>query len=164
MRGPGSSSRLARTASGGVAASVASSSSRVGWEVSGGGQTNAGITTVGTGTRSAKSRQSTAASRGRTCRCHGTWAGNQSGCLTNRTLPTASHSGDTANRMFARSRTPSATLSTVGAGLAGLLGQYAGARTSLWVGAVGAALTWLPLYCSPVRRLADPAALSAADG
>ncbi|MGC1214797.1 MAG: MFS transporter, partial [Micromonospora sp.] len=52
----------------------------------------------------------------------------------------------------------------VGAGLAGLLGQYAGARTSLWVGAVGAALTWLPLYCSPVRRLADPAALPAAEG
>lgn len=51
----------------------------------------------------------------------------------------------------------------VGAGLAGLLGQYVGPRTSLWVGAAGAALTWLPLFGSPVRTLADPAALPAAD-
>lgn len=36
----------------------------------------------------------------------------------------------------------------VGAGLAGLLGQYAGPRASLWAGAIGAALTWLPLYRS----------------
>ncbi|SCG36556.1 MFS transporter [Micromonospora humi] len=34
----------------------------------------------------------------------------------------------------------------VGAGLAGLLGQYAGPRVPLWAGAIGAALTWLPLY------------------
>ncbi|WP_446215357.1 MFS transporter [Micromonospora sp. IBHARD004] len=51
----------------------------------------------------------------------------------------------------------------VGAGLAGLLGQYAGARTSLWVGAAGAALTWLPLYRSPLRTLSDPSALPTAD-
>ncbi|NES27427.1 MFS transporter [Micromonospora terminaliae] len=44
----------------------------------------------------------------------------------------------------------------VGAGLAGLLGEYAGPRTPLWVGAIGAALTWLPLYRSPVRTLPDP--------
>lgn len=51
----------------------------------------------------------------------------------------------------------------VGAGLAGLLGQYASVRTSLWVGAIGAALTWLPVYYSPLRTLADPAALAPAD-
>ncbi|MFR9776392.1 MFS transporter [Micromonospora sp. MS34] len=51
----------------------------------------------------------------------------------------------------------------VGAGLAGLLGQYADARTSLWVGAVGAAATWVPLFRSPLRTLTDPAALPAAD-
>ncbi|MFE9692966.1 MFS transporter [Micromonospora sp. NPDC005806] len=51
----------------------------------------------------------------------------------------------------------------VGAGLAGLLGQYASPRTSVWVGAVGAALTWLPVFRSPLRALADPAALPAVD-
>ncbi|MCW3817390.1 MFS transporter [Micromonospora sp. DR5-3] len=51
----------------------------------------------------------------------------------------------------------------VGAGLAGLLGQYAGPRTSLWVGAIGAALTWLPVLRSPLRTLADPAAVPPAD-
>ncbi|KKK07582.1 MFS transporter [Micromonospora sp. HK10] len=45
----------------------------------------------------------------------------------------------------------------VGAGLAGLLGQYAGPRTSLWIGAAGVALTWLPVFRSPLRTLADPA-------
>jgi MFS family permease len=50
----------------------------------------------------------------------------------------------------------------VGAGLAGLLGQYAGPRTSLWVGALGAALAWLPVFRSPLRTLADPATLPAA--
>ncbi|PGH44648.1 Predicted arabinose efflux permease, MFS family [Micromonospora sediminicola] len=39
----------------------------------------------------------------------------------------------------------------VGAGLAGLLGQYAGPRAPLWVGAAGAALTWLPLYLTRKR-------------
>ncbi|MET7804798.1 MFS transporter [Micromonospora chersina] len=52
----------------------------------------------------------------------------------------------------------------VGAGLAGLLGQYAGPRTPLWVGAIGAALTWLPLYRSPVRTLPDPDRLPSAAG
>ncbi|WP_165823080.1 hypothetical protein [Micromonospora globispora] len=33
-----------------------------------------------------------------------------------------------------------------------------------WLALACAALTWLPLYCWPVRRLADPAALPAADG
>ncbi|WP_200207132.1 hypothetical protein [Micromonospora coerulea] len=46
---------------------------------------------------------------------------------------------------------------------AGLLGQHAGARTPLWVGAAGAALTWLPLYRSPLRTLADPSALPTVD-
>ncbi|MEU8263290.1 MFS transporter [Micromonospora sp. NPDC048999] len=49
----------------------------------------------------------------------------------------------------------------VGAGLAGLLGQYASPRTSLWIGAVSAALTWLPVFRSPLRTLADPAELPA---
>ncbi|GGR96118.1 MFS transporter [Micromonospora fulviviridis] len=52
----------------------------------------------------------------------------------------------------------------VGAALAGLLGQYAGPRTSLWVGAIGAALTWLPLYRSPVRTMSDPGHLTPAAG
>ncbi|MFI2711148.1 MFS transporter [Micromonospora sp. NPDC018662] len=36
----------------------------------------------------------------------------------------------------------------VGAGLAGLLGQYAGPRVPLWAGAIGVALTWVPQYLS----------------
>jgi hypothetical protein len=52
----------------------------------------------------------------------------------------------------------------VGAALAGLLGQYAGPRTSLWVGAIGAALTWLPLYRSPVRTMSDFGRLTPAAG
>jgi MFS family permease len=51
----------------------------------------------------------------------------------------------------------------VGAGLAGLLGQYADARTSLWVGAIGAATTWIPLFRSPLRTLTDPATLPTVD-
>ncbi|MGK5442459.1 MFS transporter [Micromonospora sp. URMC 105] len=44
----------------------------------------------------------------------------------------------------------------VGAALSGLLGQYADVRTPLWIGAVGAALTWLPVFRSPLRALAAP--------
>lgn len=52
----------------------------------------------------------------------------------------------------------------VGAALAGLLGEYAGPRTALWIGAAGVALTWLPVFRSPLRALADPAAPPAAGG
>ncbi|MFI7492834.1 MFS transporter [Micromonospora echinaurantiaca] len=45
---------------------------------------------------------------------------------------------------------------TVGAVVAGLLGQYADVRTSLVVGAVANGLTWLPVYCSPLRTLRRP--------
>ncbi|MGC5022529.1 MFS transporter [Micromonospora sp. DT47] len=53
---------------------------------------------------------------------------------------------------------------TVGAALSGLLGQCVGVRTTLWVGAGSAALTWLPVFCSPLRRLTEPPALPAPDG
>ncbi|MFD0822703.1 MFS transporter, partial [Micromonospora zhanjiangensis] len=39
----------------------------------------------------------------------------------------------------------------VGAGLAGLLGAYGSVRTSLWLGAAGAASSWLPVFCSRLR-------------
>ncbi|MEU8185266.1 MFS transporter [Micromonospora sp. NPDC049047] len=45
---------------------------------------------------------------------------------------------------------------TIGAVLAGTLGQYAGVRTALVVGAVTNAVTWLPVFCSPLRRLERP--------
>ncbi|MEU5940565.1 hypothetical protein ABZ807_15565 [Micromonospora sp. NPDC047548] len=48
----------------------------------------------------------------------------------------------------------------VGAALSGLLGQYASVHTALWIGAAGAALTWLPIFCSPLRALAEPPTVS----
>lgn len=45
---------------------------------------------------------------------------------------------------------------TVGAVVAGLLGQYADVRTSLVVGAIANNLTWLSVCCSPLRTLRRP--------
>ncbi|MGS2618873.1 MFS transporter [Micromonospora sp. LZ34] len=45
---------------------------------------------------------------------------------------------------------------TVGAVVAGLLGQYADVRTALVVGAIANGLTWLPVCCSPLRTLRRP--------
>ncbi|MEV4493737.1 MFS transporter [Micromonospora coxensis] len=44
----------------------------------------------------------------------------------------------------------------VGAALSGLIGQVLGVRACLWIGAAAAALTWLPVFCSPLRRLVRP--------
>ncbi|MFF5174481.1 MFS transporter [Micromonospora sp. NPDC000089] len=49
----------------------------------------------------------------------------------------------------------------VGAALSGLIGQWADVRVALWVGAAGAALTWLPVFCSPLRVLRSPPAVDA---
>lgn len=47
----------------------------------------------------------------------------------------------------------------LGAGGAGLLGEVAGVRAALWAGAVGLALVWVPVACSPLRGLRElPAA------
>lgn len=43
----------------------------------------------------------------------------------------------------------------LGALLAGLLGELIGARTTLWIAAVGACLAFLPTFLSPLRRLRD---------
>lgn len=52
---------------------------------------------------------------------------------------------------------------TVGGGLAGLVGTYAGARAVLWLGAAVPAVSWLLLYCSPLRRMRALPAAGAAD-
>jgi hypothetical protein len=39
--------------------------------------------------------------------------------------------------------------------VAGLLGEYASVRTSLWIGAAGAGLAWLPVFCSRLRSRTD---------
>ncbi|NUT92830.1 MAG: MFS transporter [Saccharothrix sp.] len=44
---------------------------------------------------------------------------------------------------------------SIGAALAGVLGDLTGPRTALWVGAAGLALVWLPISLSPVRNLRD---------
>ncbi|GAA2818059.1 MFS transporter [Kitasatospora sp. CM 4170] len=39
----------------------------------------------------------------------------------------------------------------VGAGLAGVLGEFVSPRAALWAGAAGLATVWLPILCSPLR-------------
>ncbi|MGC4812936.1 MFS transporter [Micromonospora sp. DT228] len=48
---------------------------------------------------------------------------------------------------------------TIGAVLAGVLGQYGGVRAALVVGAIANALTWLPVFFSPLRTLHRPPTL-----
>ncbi|MET7709457.1 MFS transporter [Micromonospora sp. NPDC005413] len=45
---------------------------------------------------------------------------------------------------------------TIGAVLAGVLGEYVDVRTALVAGAVANAMTWLPVFCSPLRTLDRP--------
>jgi MFS family permease len=44
---------------------------------------------------------------------------------------------------------------TVGAGVAGLVGQFVGARAALTVGVAGLILVWLPPFLSPLRTLRE---------
>ena len=43
----------------------------------------------------------------------------------------------------------------IGAGVAGLLGQFVGVRAALWVSAVGIAVVWLPIFFSPLRTMRE---------
>jgi predicted MFS family arabinose efflux permease len=43
----------------------------------------------------------------------------------------------------------------VGAALAGAVGQFASVRGALWVGAVGLAAVWIPIFFSPMRTIRD---------
>jgi MFS family permease len=43
----------------------------------------------------------------------------------------------------------------VGSTVGGLIGQYATPRTALWAAAAGLSLSWLPVFASPLRALAD---------
>jgi MFS family permease len=43
----------------------------------------------------------------------------------------------------------------VGAALAGVLGELAGPRAALWVGAFGIAVVWVPIAFSPLRTMRD---------
>jgi MFS family permease len=43
----------------------------------------------------------------------------------------------------------------VGAALAGVLGELAGPRAALWAGALGIAVVWVPIACSPLRTMRD---------
>lgn len=52
---------------------------------------------------------------------------------------------------------------TVAGGLAGLLGESAGARAVLWLGAAVPAVSWLLLYFSPLRRMGTLDDADAAD-
>ncbi|WP_189251722.1 MFS transporter [Lentzea flava] len=53
---------------------------------------------------------------------------------------------------------------SVGAALAGLLGELASPRAALWAGAVGLALVWLPIYFSPMRTMRHPIDAPQAEG
>jgi hypothetical protein len=59
------------------------------------------------------------------------------------------------SRMNATMRFLMTGVLAVGAALAGVIGQYAGIRVTLWVAAAGLAFTWLPLLLSPLRRIRD---------
>lgn len=44
---------------------------------------------------------------------------------------------------------------TVGAGLAGVTGEILSAQPTLWLGAAGIALVWVPIFCSGIRTLRE---------
>jgi hypothetical protein len=47
----------------------------------------------------------------------------------------------------------------IGSAVAGAIGQLAGVRPAMWVGAIVLALVWIPLLLSPIRRMRElPAA------
>ncbi|MFI6389908.1 MFS transporter [Nonomuraea sp. NPDC050540] len=43
----------------------------------------------------------------------------------------------------------------LGAGVAGLVGQFAGVRAALWVSVIGLTVAWLPVYFSPLRWMRE---------
>jgi predicted MFS family arabinose efflux permease len=48
----------------------------------------------------------------------------------------------------------------IGSALSGVLAEGIGLRTALWIGAIGYALAWLPIFFSPLRAMRDlPAAV-----
>ncbi|MFD4658702.1 MFS transporter [Kitasatospora sp. NPDC058444] len=56
-------------------------------------------------------------------------------------------------RMNATMRFALTGATALGAGASGLVGQFFGVRASLYVGAVGLAVAWLPYVFSPLRRM-----------
>lgn len=61
------------------------------------------------------------------------------------------------SRMNATMRFLMTGVLTIGAAVAGFVGQYAGIRTALWVAAIGLALVWIPVVFSPLRTMRDSA-------
>ena len=59
------------------------------------------------------------------------------------------------SRMNATMRFLMTGILAVGAAVAGVIGQYAGIRTALWVAAIGLSFVWLPLLFSPLRRMRE---------
>jgi MFS family permease len=59
------------------------------------------------------------------------------------------------SRMNATMRFLMTGVLAIGAALAGVIGQYAGIRTALWVSAVGLSFVWVPLFFSPLRRMRE---------
>lgn len=57
------------------------------------------------------------------------------------------------NRMNATMRFLMTGVLAVGAAAAGAIGQLAGVRTAIWVGAVGLAVVWVPIFFSPLRKI-----------
>jgi MFS family permease len=65
----------------------------------------------------------------------------------------------TPERMLGRMNATMRVLMTgalaIGAANAALVGQYAGARSALWAGAVVLVLVWVPIFFSPIRRMRE---------
>ncbi|MGW3232689.1 MFS transporter [Kitasatospora sp. NPDC001095] len=60
---------------------------------------------------------------------------------------------DLLGRMNATMRFALTGATALGAGASGLVGEFFGVRASLYVGAVGLAVAWLPYVFSPLRRM-----------
>ena len=69
--------------------------------------------------------------------------------------PAAGHPGEDAQPDERDDAVPVHGVLAVGATVAGLIGEYAGVRTALWVAALGVAFSWLPIAFSPLRRVRD---------
>lgn len=65
------------------------------------------------------------------------------------------------SRMNATMRFLMTGVMALGAAVAGVVGQFAGVRGALWVGAVGLAIVWLPIFLSPMRTLREASDLPA---
>lgn len=62
---------------------------------------------------------------------------------------------DMLGRMNATMRFLMTGVLAIGAGVAGLIGEFINVRATLWVAAIGMAVVWIPLFFSPLRTMRE---------